>query len=114
MLPSYIISYQSTNVLPDIPAFFWAVSSLYLFLIYLHDINKKYILLVSAFFGFLTYFTKLPVTVFLISIPLIESRKLMLLHKTIKYIAIFAAFIVCEMISYFLMDGDAVIKFKHS
>ncbi len=112
MLPSYIISYQSTNVFPDIPAFFWAVSSLYLFLIYLDNINNKYILLFSTFFGFLTYLTKLPVIVFLVTIPLIEYIKTKALHKTIKYIAIFAAFIVCEMIMYFLITGDPFIRFK--
>lgn len=111
MVSSSIILYCSTNIFPDIPAFFWAVSSLYLFLIYL-DNDNKYILLVSAFFGFLTYLTKEPVTVFLITIPLIEYTKIKSLHKTIRYMLIFASFIVCEMIAYFLISGDPFIRFK--
>jgi hypothetical protein len=111
MISSSIILYCSTNIFPDIPAFFWAVSSLYLFLIYLNNYNK-YILLVSAFFGFLTYLTKEPVTVFFITIPLIEYLKIKSLRKTIRYILIFALFIVCEMIIYFLISGDPFIRFK--
>ncbi|MGB8319070.1 MAG: glycosyltransferase family 39 protein, partial [Ignavibacteriaceae bacterium] len=101
MLPSYIISYQSTNILPDIPAFFGAVFSLYLFLIYLDNINKRYILLASVVFGFITYITKLPVTIFLITLPLLEYIKTKSIHKTIKYAAIFTVFIICEMITYY-------------
>ena len=112
MVSSYIITYRSTNIFPDIPAFFWAVCSLYFFIKYLDNNKNKYILLVSAFCGFLSYLTKLPVTIFLITIPLIEYAKTKSLKKTILYSLVFASLIGCEIFLYFLIIGDPFIRLK--
>ena len=111
-ISSYISFYQSTNVLPDIPAFTWALLSFYLFINILSGKSNKYLLLLSSLFGFLAYLCKLPVIVFLIVIPVFEYIKYRSVKNTIFYAIIFIFLWSFESIIYLIVTGDFFIRLK--
>jgi 4-amino-4-deoxy-L-arabinose transferase-like glycosyltransferase len=109
---SYLIGFQSTNLLPDMPAFFWATISLYLSFRYISGNGKKYFLILSALAGFMAYLCKEPVLVFFLAIPVFELFK----NKSVKYSLRFSTCLtglwVLESLIYLMLTGDFLIRLK--
>jgi hypothetical protein len=103
---SYLIGYQSTNVLPDIPALFWATLSLLFSFRYLKYGNIKKYLLPAVLTAFLAYLCKEPILAIFAALPVYELFK----RKSLRYSILFATgillFWVMESTVYLLITGN--------
>jgi len=112
VISSSLIAYNSTNLLPDTPAFFWAVLSMFFFVRSLTNSTSKYWILLSALTGFMAYLCKEPVLVFFAAFPLYEYYR----HKSIRYSIVVAVMMIFlwlgESAIYWIITGDPLIREK--
>jgi hypothetical protein len=107
---SYLIGLQSTNLLPDTPAFFWAALSFYFFIRYKRNKSKKYILLLSALSGFMAYLCKEPVLAFFVAMPVYEYYKSKSIKNTLLFASSMLALWLLESLIYGVMTGHFLIR----
>jgi 4-amino-4-deoxy-L-arabinose transferase-like glycosyltransferase len=107
---SSLIGYQSTNLLPDTPAFFWAVLSVYFFVRFVSDSSSKHLLFLAAISGFIAYLCKEPVLVFYVTIPLYEYYKRKSIKRTVYFIALLILFWAAESFIYWILTGDIMFR----
>jgi hypothetical protein len=111
-ISSSLIGIQSTNLLPDTPAFFWAVLSVYFFIRYVSDTRTKYSLFLAALSGFIAYLCKEPVLVFFVVIPLYEYYKSKSIKRTLYFATLLILFWIVESAGYWILSGDFLIRIK--
>jgi hypothetical protein len=105
-ISSSLIAFQSTNLLPDIPAFAWALFSLYFFTKALS--NKKFMtyIILSALAGFFTWTSKEPVIIFFLAFPLFEYFKNSSVRRSAYFLTFLLALWVIESAVYYFITGD--------
>lgn len=109
-IPSYLIGFQSSNLLPDTPALFWATLSLYFSFRHLKYGNKKRNLIPAALTGFMAYLCKEPILVIFAAIPVYELFKWRSLKYSISFAACIVILWVLESTVYLFITGNFLMR----
>lgn len=105
---SGLVLYQGTNILPDVPNLCFLLLSFHVFT-KVDDPNTrrgKELLALAAGCGFYSYLVRAPNAVFLIAIPVYEYLAHRTIRRTLRYAAVFAAFVAGECLFYLIVTGN--------
>ncbi|MCP3943765.1 MAG: glycosyltransferase family 39 protein [Desulfobacteraceae bacterium] len=115
-ISDYHLNYYSSMTMPDIPCTAFNLLAVLFFFAALKlsedDHKYFYYLFASAFFAFWAYLTRMPNSVFLITLPIAEILICRRLKYTMIFSFIFLCFIGCELLANWYVFSDPLIRYK--
>lgn len=111
---SALVLNMSSILLTSVPNFLSASISFLFFFYACSSRGKKavFYIFLATVAGFYSYTIRMPNTVLLIFIPLYEILSKKTIHRTFFYGIIFFFFIVCEILVFWGITGEPLIRFK--
>lgn len=108
---SYLMLYDTSNLLPDLPFLGAAVFSFHVFTKAAEDDkNPNLLLAVSLLAGFFSYMTRFPSILFLACIPVFEMLKYKSIKKSVIYAAGFLLLFLLESFIYYRLTNQIFLQ----